>query len=355
MLATIAAIGWKVIPTIELGPLAVSPHGLGIAVGYSIGGMVVARRAEARFAISRDDIWNMLMVAVFGVVVGARLFYVAGHLREYLADPIAIVRIWEGGIVFYGGAIGGVIAAVPYMRKHGLSFWNVMDAAAAGFPIGLIVGRIGDLVIGDHLGKPTDVPWGFEYRGGQIPDPPPGLAIGDVFHQTALYDLVSVSLLLPFILWFGRRRRAPGVVMMTMVTWYAVGRFLTDFTRDATTYAGLRGTQWVSVALITAGLVVIARRVAGIAPAASADGAQGALDLGAPAADDEHDAVAGPDDGAGADPSAVPPAPILTADGEGPTAATESTGEPPSDSASESGSLGGGVPQRRDGDDDGIA
>lgn len=266
MITTLASIGWKVIPTIDIGPLSVSPHGLGIAVGYGVGGMYVARRAERMFGISRDDVWNMLMAAILGVVVGARLFYVVGHLDAYLSDPLAIFKVWEGGIVFYGGAIGGVAAAVPYMRKHGLRFWDAMDAAAPGFPIGLIFGRIGDLVIGDHLGKPTDVPWGFEYRGGQIPDPPVGLAVGDVFHQTALYDLVSVTLLLGFILWFGRRRRAPGVVFMTMVTWYAVGRALTDLTRDAPTYAGLRGTQWVSVALILTGLTVLFRRARGIVP-----------------------------------------------------------------------------------------
>jgi phosphatidylglycerol---prolipoprotein diacylglyceryl transferase len=287
MLTTLAAIGWKVIPTIDIGPLSVSPHGLGIAVGYGVGGMVVARRAESRFGIPREDVWNMLMAAIFGVVVGARLFYVFGHLDVYLADPIAIFRVWEGGIVFYGGAIGGVAAAVPYMRKHGLPFWRVMDAAAPGFPIGLIFGRIGDLVIGDHLGKPTTMPWGFEYRGGQIPDPPLGLAVGDVFHQTALYDLVSVSLLLPFILWFGRKDRAPGVVFMTMVTWYAIGRFLTDFTRDAPLYGGLRGTQWVSVALITTGLIVLARRARGIMPAppAAAVGEASVDDPPTPASD----------------------------------------------------------------------
>lgn len=267
MISTLASIGWKVIPTIDVGPLSVSPHGLGIAVGYGLGGVLVSRRAEKHFGIPRDDIWNMLMAGIFGVVIGARLFYVAGHLGDYLSDPLSIFKVWEGGIVFYGGAIGGVVAAVPYMRKHGFRFWNVMDAAAPGFPVGLIIGRIGDLVIGDHLGKPTTVPWGFRYSGGQIPDPPPGLAIGDVFHQTALYDLVSVSLLLPFILWFGRRRRAPGVVMMTMVIWYAIGRFLTDYTRDAETYLGLRGTQWVSVALIATGLTVLIRRARGIMPA----------------------------------------------------------------------------------------
>lgn len=351
--AVLAAIGWKVIPTIDVGPLSVSPHGLGIAIGYGLGGMLVAKRAERLFGISRDDIWNMLMHGVIGVVVGARLFYIAGHLGDYASDPLGVLRIWEGGIVFYGGAIGGVIAAVPYMRKHGLRFWDVMDAAAPGFPVGLIIGRIGDLIIGDHLGKPTDVPWGFRYSGGQIPDPPPGLQIGDVFHQTALYDLFSVLLLLPVVLWFGRRRRAPGVVMMAMVAWYAVGRFLTDFVRDTEVYAGLHGTQWVSVALMAMSLLIFVRRARGLMPASSvAHDAQRLDDVVTPVADHDDDAVIAPDDGPGASGPGVPPASVGAGDLEGHADPREPRGEPPAEGTGGLGGLAGGIPRRDDTDDD---
>lgn len=253
----LAAIGWKVVPRLDLGLLSISPHGLGIAVGYVLGGLLMADRGP-RFGIGRDHVWNMLTRAVIGVIVGARLFYVVGHIGDFIPeDPAGIVQIWEGGIVFYGGVFGGIAAAYPYMRRHNLDFWRVMDAAAPGFPLGLIFGRLGDLMIGDHLGGPTDLPFGFRYEGGELPDRT--LPVGAVVHQTALYDLWNVLVLLPVVLWLGRRRRADGFLIMLTATWYGGVRILTDFARRAETYAGLRGTQWVSIAIIVAGVWYLAR------------------------------------------------------------------------------------------------
>jgi len=263
--SALAAIGWKLVD--KIGPF--SPHGLGIAIGYVAGGSLGAARAERLYAIKKDHIWNALMWAVVGVIIGSRLFYVAGHLGDYFPDDIlGIVRIWEGGIVFYGGAIGGIIAGVPYLRRHGIPFWHAMDSIAPGFPLGLLIGRIGDLVIGDHLGGPTSFFLGYRYDGGALPpgcavpgDPSPTVscpAIGGVVHQTALYDWLNVLIVFPVVLWAGRKRRPDGSLFMFMASWYALGRLVSDFARPATTYGGLRGTQWVSVAIIAYGLYRIA-------------------------------------------------------------------------------------------------
>lgn len=263
----LAAIGWKVVDKIDLGLLSVSPHGLGIAVGYVFGGMLMARRGP-RYGVAREHVWNMLTRAVIGVIVGARLFYVVGHIGDYITDdPLGMFKIWEGGIVFYGGVFGGIVAAYPYMRKHALSFWKVMDAAAPGFPLGLIFGRIGDLVIGDHLGGPTHLPFGFRYEGGKLPDRT--LPVGIVVHQTALYDMWNVLVLLPLVLWLARKRRPDGFLIMFTATWYGGVRILTDFARGCIvgvpcqvhTYLGLRGTQWVSIAIILAGVWYMVRLV----------------------------------------------------------------------------------------------
>ena len=266
----LAAIGWRIVPSIDLGPISVSPHGLGIAVGYFVAGMLVARRAERIYGISRVHIWNALTWAVVGVVVGARLFYVIGHIGDYIPeDPIGIFRIWEGGLMFYGGVFGGILAAVPYLRKNGIRFWPTMDAAAPGFPLGLIFGRIGDLVIGDHLGGPTTLPWGFRYEGGgQLPGcpAPPGYGIscpafGGVVHQTALYDLANATMLFAVVMLIGRRRpRFDGFLILFTAAAYAVGRFAGDFARSAPTHLGLRGTQWISVALFATAVAFLVRR-----------------------------------------------------------------------------------------------
>lgn len=257
----LAAIGWTVVPTIDLGPLSVSPHGLGIAVGYGLGGVLTARRAERLYGADPQHIWNALTWAVLGVIVGARLFFIAGHIGDYIPDdPLGIFRIWEGGIVFYGGVFGGVAAAYPYLRKHGLPFKKIMDATAPAFALGLIFGRIGDLVIGDHLGGPTTLPFGFRYQGGQLPGCPASIGsgvwcpdVGDIVHQTALYDLANAIVLLGVVYLVGRTRRFDGFLITFTATWYAVGRFASDYARSGPLYAGFRGTQWVSISLFAFG------------------------------------------------------------------------------------------------------
>ncbi len=274
----LAAISWHAYPSLDLGPLNVSPHGIGIAVGYALGGMLMARRAE-RFGFSKDDVWNMLMRAVVGVIIGARLFYVVGHFDDYWPNVVDILKVWEGGVVFYGGVFGGIVAAVPYMRSHALKFWNVMDAAAPGFPLGLIFGRIGDLVVGDHLGGPSTLPFALRFTSFDVahPDPHPACFVSGC-HQTALYDLWNVILLLPVVLWVARRKRPDGFLIMFTATWYGSVRFFVDFARDAQTYLGLRGTQWVSLALFLMGsayLIRLARRGRAVpqVPEASTSGA----------------------------------------------------------------------------------
>ncbi|GAC1414806.1 MAG: hypothetical protein NVSMB57_10350 [Actinomycetota bacterium] len=259
-----------------------SPHGLGIAAGYLAGGMLMARHA-ARRGIKSDDVWNMLMRGVVGVIIGARLFYVMGHLSDYFGhghSPIDILKVWQGGVVFYGGAVGGILACIPYARKHSISVRSALDSTAAAFPLGLILGRIGDVIVGDHLGSASKLPFAFRFAPYTVP-PDTGRYVAHAFnnegdlracflsgcHQTALYDLVNVIILFGVMMWLSRKPRAGGFLFAFTVTWYGGARLITDFARDAK-YFGigplqLHGTQWASIALILAGttyLVRIARR-----------------------------------------------------------------------------------------------
>jgi len=260
----LSVIHWHAYPSIDVGPVSLSPHGIGIAVGYALGGTLMARRAE-RWGISRDHVWNMLMRAVVGVIIGARLFYVAGHLNQYWPNVIDIVKVWQGGVVFYGGVFGGILFAYPYMRRNSLAFWSVMDAAAPGFPLGLFFGRIGDLIVGDHLGGASTLPFAFVFTSPNVahPNPVPACFISGC-HQTALYDWWNVIVLLPVVLLLDRKRWPPGFLIMFTATWYGSARFFVDFARTGTaTYLGLRGTQWISLVLFVVGstyLIRLARR-----------------------------------------------------------------------------------------------
>ena len=239
---------------IELGPLSISPHGIGIAVGYLLGGMLIMLPAAKRRGITPDQVMALLERGALGAIVGARLAYVINHPGDYTDDPLAILKVWEGGISLLGGITGAVLAAATKMRQEGLSFWKVMDAAVPGLAFGIIIGRIGDLTIADHLGKATDF-----FLGYRCPNEP--LRVGEnigsaciagpggVVHQPAFYDLISAVLLLSFLLWLRRRPSYDGFLTLVFAAWYGAGRIVEDFFRiDETHGTGLTGSQWTALA-----------------------------------------------------------------------------------------------------------
>jgi phosphatidylglycerol---prolipoprotein diacylglyceryl transferase len=285
----LAVIGWPVLDRLHLGPIGVSPHGVGIAVGYVLGVLWMLREGPKR-GLQEDHIGTIVFWALIGAIVGARAFYVLGHFDEF-RDVADMLAVWRGGVSLVGGILGAMLLAYPFMRRYGYRFTQVMDSAAVGLAFGIAVGRVGDLVIGDHLGKPTDFLLGFRYVGGTLPGPwrqvsgteewvagltggktqalsPDGATLygpgqdvlqqGAGVHQTALYDLLIAGGLFLFLWWLSRRPRREGVLIATFAVWYGAGRILTDFLRvDRTWVIGLTGSQWASVGAVLVGLVAL--------------------------------------------------------------------------------------------------
>jgi phosphatidylglycerol:prolipoprotein diacylglycerol transferase len=293
-IASIASIGWPVLDRIHFGDkLALSPHGLGIALGFLLGSVWVLKDCPRR-GIREEHMSSMLFWALIGTIVGARLFYVIAHYSEFngIGDMLAI---YKGGISLLGGIAGAVAFAYPIMRRHGYRLFQVMDNAAIGLAIGVFVGRIGDLIIGDHLGKPTSAPWAWVYNGGQLSgfecnvqpgvctetllqgsqqqileishsgaklydaaNPAHILGQGVGVHQTAFYDFLSAGLLLLFLLIvMNRKPRREGVLILTWAIWYGCVRVITDFLRVDKQFFGLTGSQWTSIAVASAAAITL--------------------------------------------------------------------------------------------------
>jgi phosphatidylglycerol:prolipoprotein diacylglycerol transferase len=271
-------LAWTILPRIELGPLAISPHGLGIAIGFLIGAQLMARRARRRGGPGDTHVWNIVFWALVGSMVGARVAYVIGHFSEVTdsgKDLLGIFRIWEGGISLLGGIAGATLAAVPYVRKHRLGFWRMADFVAPGLALGIAVGRIGDLVIGDHLGKPTNFALGWRClgeAGGAAPQSaeayrqalqtgsPPSLGCFDiVVHQTALYDFLSTWVLFGVLIYLGRRAHRTGLLTVVFGLWYGAARIVTDFLRVDKTYFGLTGSQITALSVVLICLLFLLR------------------------------------------------------------------------------------------------
>ncbi len=163
----LASIGWPVLDRIHLfGDFAISPHGIGIAVGFLFGAWILQHEGPKR-GVSVEHINTMVFWALIGTIIGARLFFVIGHFSEFdgVADMLAL---WNGGLTLLGGIAGAILINIPLFRKYHYSFFQVMDGAVIGLAFGIAFGRIGDLIIGDHLGKPTSWLLAFQYEGGNL-------------------------------------------------------------------------------------------------------------------------------------------------------------------------------------------
>jgi phosphatidylglycerol---prolipoprotein diacylglyceryl transferase len=258
----LAYLSYDPLVNIDLGPFQLSPHGIGIAVGFLLGARVMLP-AAAKKGITADDVSALLVRAAIGAIIGARFAYVLNHAGDYTDNPLEIFMIWKGGISLLGGFAGAIALALPEMRRLKLSFWQVMDAAAPGMAVGVIIGRIGDLIVADHLGKATDFFLGYECPPQDVSTAVPCIAgPGNAVHQPALYDFVLTIILLAVLLWLRRKPRYDGFLILVFGALYGLNRFIEDWFRiDVTHGLGLTGSQWTALlAMVVCGGWLLFRR-----------------------------------------------------------------------------------------------
>lgn len=245
----LAALSYDPLVNIVIGPLRLSPHGMGIAIGFLLGARLMLPAAEKK-GISGDDVSSVLVRAAIGSIIGARLAYVINHFGEYTDNLLEIFMVWKGGISLLGGFFGAILIAMPEMKKRRINFWQAMDAAAPGMALGVIIGRIGDLIVADHLGKPTEFFLGYKCPPTGVDTASPCIAgPGNLVHQPALYDFVLTIVLLALLLWLRKKERWDGFLIVVFGLVYGLNRFIEDWYRiDDTHGLGLTGSQWTALA-----------------------------------------------------------------------------------------------------------
>ncbi len=290
MFETIASVGWPVLDRFRLGDsIAISPHGLGIAIGFMAGAWLFTKLSERR-GIPEGLASSIVFWSVVGSLVGARVAYVIAHVSDF-ASPLDWFKIWEGGISLLGGIAGATIAnAVNIKRQeYRFRFFQVADTIAPCLALGISIGRIGDLIIGDHLGKPTSWLLAWTYEGGRLAPPfscagdsctatlRGGLtetidragatlsdAAGDVIargiglHQTAMYDMLLAGILFALLWWFIRSPRREGVATLVFGLSYGCIRLLEDSLRIDKRFGPFTGSQWTALtaAIVASALLI---------------------------------------------------------------------------------------------------
>src|SRR5271165_5546978 len=244
-------------PEIEIVGISIKTFGVMFALGFLACGAVVARRLR-EMDKPVDWAYEITFAALLGGVVGARAYYVIENYDQVKHDFFK--SLFSGsGLVWYGGAIGGAIGVVLWMRWRHVLELRMFDMCATALALGYAIGRIGCQVSGDgDYGIRSSLPWAMGYPHGTVPTPP-----GVRVQPTPIYETVTMCLL-AYVLWSLRDRVRPGVVFALYLLLSGLERFLVEFIRrNNEVFAGLTAPQLESVALILIGstwLLMMARR-----------------------------------------------------------------------------------------------
>lgn len=234
---------------VSIGPIAIRWYGLAYVAGFIVAGLVlrsVARRWKV--GLSDDDLLDIVLWAVVGLVVGARLGYVVFYgAGAYWDDPGSIIAFWDGGMSFHGGLVGILLAGWIVARTKGIPPLRLIDLGAVGAPLGIFFGRIANFINGELWGRVSDVPWAmvFPRAPGDLPR-----------HPSQLYEALLEGLVIFVVLWvLARRKREDGLIIGTLLVLYSVFRTFIEFFREPDVQLGFVAGPFTMGQLLTLPMV----------------------------------------------------------------------------------------------------
>jgi phosphatidylglycerol:prolipoprotein diacylglycerol transferase len=236
----------------SVGDIGVPSFWVAAFLGFFVAFLVV-RSDCVRRALKTDVAYDLILYTYVGGWVGARLFLIPTGWEIFAQHPVGFL-LSSSGWVWYGGVIGGGVAAWMLARQRQLSLLLLADVAAPALAIGLGIGRIGCQLAGDgDYGVPSDLPWAMSYPHGVVPTT-------DRVHPAPLYEMLACFAIFAY-LW--RRRHtpaAPGDLFGRYVILAATTRFLIEFVRRNPAWlAGLTTAQWMSVGFVILGIALLRR------------------------------------------------------------------------------------------------
>ena len=251
----------------SLGGLEVMWYGVFFAVGLFAGAQCLSRLGPRR-DLNQDKLANLVLVLAVSAIAGARTLYVITHWPDFSGDLVSILNLRSGGLVFYGGLIGGTLGAIWWIRRHHLPFWHVADVCAVAIPLGHAFGRLGCLLNGCCHGRSGE--WGLLYPvrsgayyvalwTGKLEDFSNSVPVFPSQALMAASNLVLFGILLALFI----RRVRPGLVFASYLVLYSVMRFLNEMTRgdyvtpgtgEPDLFAGFTIAQLVCFVLLPTGI-----------------------------------------------------------------------------------------------------
>jgi len=238
---------------IRLGPFTIHTYGFLIAIGFLVALWLATLQAKKE-GIQPGRIMDLGFYILLGAIVGSRLFFIFINAGHYINHPLDVFKIWEGGLVFYGGVLLAVPVAVWYMKRNGMDLWQTADIFAPSIAIGHVFGRLGCLAAGCCHGKAAeDLPWGIIFT-----DPECLAPTNVLLHPTQLYESAGEFIIFLALIMLRNHKSFTGQLFMMYLIFYAVLRFIIELFRGDVArgfiMGGISVSQGISLLLLIAGI-----------------------------------------------------------------------------------------------------
>jgi phosphatidylglycerol---prolipoprotein diacylglyceryl transferase len=211
---------------IKIGPLTIHTYGFLIATGFLVALALAAREAK-RKDIPHERVVDVGFYALVAGIIGSRIFFIATNWQHYSAHPLDMVKIWEGGLVFYGGVLFALPTVIWYAKKKAFPLWQAADIWAPSIAIGHAIGRLGCFCAGCCYGKPAEgLPWAVTFT-----DPDSLAIIGTPLHPTQLYESAAELLNFFILITLRRRQTFEGQLFLLYILNYSIIRSVIELFR----------------------------------------------------------------------------------------------------------------------------
>jgi len=211
---------------IQLGPIPIHTYGFLIAVGFLVAVWVI-KRLSARDGLDVEKILDLTFWILAVGFMGARLLFVITRWHYFMEDPISIFKVWEGGLVFFGGPLAAMPFTIWYMKKHKIPLWKSMDAMIPGLVIAHAFGRLGCLAAGCCYGRPTGSGWGVKLYSDLVDVSLRGIPL----HPTQLYEFFALLILFFGMLRVFKNKIFDGQVILVYFIAYPILRSIVEIFR----------------------------------------------------------------------------------------------------------------------------
>ncbi|MBI2050586.1 MAG: prolipoprotein diacylglyceryl transferase [Parcubacteria group bacterium] len=245
----------------SIGPFAVHWYGLLLALGVVAGYWLVGKLAKQQ-GITAEQAKTVLINALIGGFIGARLYHVVTDWGFYGVYPDQIIAVWNGGLAIHGAMLGALAVIVYYAKKRGLSFWKLADLFALPAILGQAIGRWGNYFNQELFGRPTDSALGIPIT---VLNRPAGYQQYEYFHPAFLYEsLINFAIFAFLLAIFQKKRRPDGLVFWLYIGLYSAGRIIVESFRinEAAMVGSLRLPFLVSLVLAGASIAILLKALA---------------------------------------------------------------------------------------------